>query len=357
MKRIGYLYDSITSFANIYEATQKAQKSKRFRPNVLLFNHNLEAEIFKLQTELQTQTYQPGEYRAFYIYEPKPRLISAAPYRDRVVHHALFQVLNPIIEPSFIHHSYANRVGFGTHRALRRFTKLCRSYRYILQCDIRRYFPNIDHDLLKSQLRRRLKCHQTLWLLEQIIDHSNRQESDLEYFPGDDLFTPYERSKGLPIGNLTSQFFANLYLNQFDHFILQSLKVPGYLRYMDDFALFSNDRDQLAQARIALESALDQLRLRIHPIKSQLFETGYGANFVGFRVFPRYIRVRNDSLRRLRDRLKQLQCRYQHQQVSLPRVQQSLASWNAHLNHGETWNIRRAIFADLPADWIQSEQG
>lgn len=365
MKRHGNLWPEITSFENLLVATKKAQKSKRFRENVLEFNHNLEHELFQLQADLRDQTYTPGKYRHFQIYEPKPRLISAAPYRDRVVHHALCNIITPIFESTFISDSYANRIGFGTHKALRRFTQFCRSSRYILQCDIRRYFPNIDHAILKSLIRQKIKCPETLWLIDRIIDSAVLPDSDvsehpLEYFPDDDLLTPILRSKGLPIGNLTSQFFANIYLNGFDHFIKENLKIRKYLRYVDDFALFSDDHRMLAEARIALENYLAQLRLRIHPIKSQLFDTRHGANFVGFRVlpigaaFPKEvcIRVRNDNLHRNRIRHRSFYRQLSQGHISLQQVRQSLQSWQAHLSHGDTWKLRQKIFSTFPADWL-----
>ena len=286
MKRYGSLWPQIVDFENLLLASRQAQRAKRYRPNVLAFNYNLDRELLQLQQELKAQTYQPGGYRTFSIYDPKPRMISAAPYRDRVVHHALCNVIVPPLERTLIADTYANRTGYGTHRALRRFIQFARSSRYVLQCDIRKYFPSLDHEILKGMIRRKIKCPQTLWLIERIIDGSNPQGQDLEYFPGDDLLTPLERRRGLPIGNLTSQFFANLYLNGFDHFVREQLRVGQYLRYVDDFALFSDDRAFLADARQQVEAYLSHLRLKIHPIKSQLFATRHGANFVGFRIFP-----------------------------------------------------------------------
>ncbi|MDF5733613.1 MAG: RNA-directed DNA polymerase [Rhizonema sp. PD38] len=307
MKRYGNLYSQIVSFENIIIAAKKAQRSKRFRENVLAFNDNLEAELAKLKEELVIKNYQPGNYRIFYIKEPKTRMISAAPYRDRVVHHALCNVIAPLIEPIFIADSYANRVGFGTHRALHRFIQFARSSRYVLQCDIQKYFPSIDHEILKSLIYRKIKCPDTLWLIDTIIDNSNEQLPVFEYFNGDNLLTPLQRRRGLPVGNLTSQFFANVYLNGFDHFVKEKLKVKKYLRYVDDFALFSDDWEFLAEARLAVEEYLAQLRLKIHQIKSQLFETKHGPNFVGFRILPDCIRVRTENLRRARRRLRKMQ--------------------------------------------------
>ncbi len=350
MKRYGNLWHEITDFANLLLAAKQAQKCKRFQPNILEFNYSLEAELFNLQTELKSKIYAPGNYTTFEIFEPKPRLISAAPYRDRVVHHALCRVIAPIFESTFIHDSYANRVGFGSHRALRRFTKFTRSSKYVFQADIRKYFPSIDHEILKSLIRQKIKCIDTLWLIDKIIDNSNEQEPVIEHFPGDDLLLPLQRRRGLPIGNLTSQFMANIYLNNFDHFIKEKLKCKKYLRYVDDFALFADDKNFLENARGYIEEYLVNLRLKIHPIKSQLFETKHGANFVGFRVLPHQIRVRTKSLRLGKIRIKKIMREYQQGKLEHESVRQSLQSWFAHLKHGDTWKLRKNICLILGVD-------
>jgi retron-type reverse transcriptase len=347
MKRANHLWPAVTDFANLLQGAKQAQRGKRFRPNVLQFNFQFEQELEQLQRELLTQTYQPGVYRTFEIYEPKHRMISAAPYRDRVVHHALCNVITPIFERTFIYDSYANRVGFGTHRALRRFTQFLRSSRYVLQCDICKYFPSIDHDILKTLIRRKIKCRDTLWLIDTLIDGSNPQEPVTRYFPGDDLLTPFERRRGLPIGNLTSQFFANIYLNGLDHFVKRTLKAAQYVRYVDDFALFSDDCGFLHDARQAIENYVATLRLTVHPVKSQIFETQHGANFVGFRVLPDRIRVRAENLRRARRRLRRMQAAYAAGMLQLDDVTHRVRSWIAHLQHGDTWRLREQIFTHL----------
>jgi len=345
MKRYGNLFSQIIEFSNLFKAAKTAEKGKRYRDNVLEFNFNLELELFKLQTELTTKTYQPGSYKTFEIKEPKPRLISAAPYRDRVVHHALCNIITPIFERTFVIESYANRVNFGTHKALQKFTKYIRSSHYILQCDIQKYFPSIDHEILKSLLRRKIKCLDTLWLIDIIIDNSNRQIPAITYFPGDDLLTPVNRKYGLPIGNLTSQFFANVYLNGFDHFIKENSR--KYVRYVDDFALFSDDYTLLQKMRLAMEEYLISLRLKMHPMKTQLFATKYGANFLGFRVFPTHIRVRTENLKRARKRLRKLQADYIQGKITRQEISQSINSWVAHLEHGDTWRLREKIFEEF----------
>jgi retron-type reverse transcriptase len=354
MKRYGNLWSSIVDFENLWWASRRAEAGKRYRENVVAFNFNFEENLIQLQSELINKTYQPGPYKTFKIIDPKPRIISAAPYRDRVIHHALCNIIGPLFEQSFISHSYANRVGYGTHRALNRFVKFARSHRYVLQCDVRKYFPSIDLEILKSLIRRKIKCPDTLWLIDTIIDGSNEQETVLQYFPGDIMLTPALRRRGLPIGNLTSQFFANIYLNGFDHFIKETLSTQCYVRYVDDFALFSDDKAVLQAARQRIEDYLAQLRLKIHPIKSQLFETKIGATFLGFRVLPDHIRVCSKNLKRGRHRIRSLNNAYQKEEILLEQAQHSLQSWFAHLQHGDTHRLREQILTALPFDLYPS---
>ena len=344
MKRHGRLYPQIVSFENLLLAAHNAQRGKRFRPNVLAFNDSLASELLQLQKELIAHCYTPGEYRTFRIVDPKPRLISAAPYRDRVVHHALCNIIAPILDRSLIFDSYANRTGKGTHRALRRFTTNARSHRYILQCDIKKFFPSIDRTILKALLRNKIKCADTLWLIDGIIDASNPQEAVLDYFPGDDLLAPCLHPKGLPIGNLTSQLFANFYLAGCDRFIKETLHCRHYLRYVDDFALFADDRDDLLAAKDRIETYLISLRLKLHPVKTQIFATAHGTNFVGFRILPDRTRVRADNLQRGRKRLRQLKQSLVTGQITAAALTSSQQSWQAHLAHGNTWRLRQKLF-------------
>jgi retron-type reverse transcriptase len=199
MKRTGNLWPRVVSWENLMEAARAAARGKRKRPDVARFLHELETNLCVLQRELEDGTYRPGGYRTFWINDPKPRLISAAPVRDRVVHHALTRVLEPVFEPRFTAHCFASRKGFGQHRALRLARDACRRYRYVLKCDIRKYFPSMDHAILKDLIARAIKCRKTLELAARIIDGSNEQEEAIEYFPGDTLFTPYERRRGMPL--------------------------------------------------------------------------------------------------------------------------------------------------------------
>ena len=206
------MYTQLTSWDNLLLAYRKAAKGKRGHPNVAAFEYYLEDNLLALQRELYAFTYRPGPYASFTIHEPKRRLISAAPFRDRVVHHALCNIIEPLFERTFIGDSYANRAGKGTHRALDRAQQFARRYRYVLQCDVEQFFPAIDHAILRRILARKIGDERALWLCEQILQSGVGVLAEayrMTYFPGDDIFA-VERPRGLPIGNLTSQFWGNV---------------------------------------------------------------------------------------------------------------------------------------------------
>ncbi len=251
MKRAGRLWDELISFENLLRAAQTACKGKRFRPPVAAFHSNLEGQLWQLHRELAAKTYRPGPYRTFYLYQPKKRQISAAPYRDRVVHHALTQMLEPSYEKSFLPDSYACRQGKGTHAAVDRSQHYARRFRYVLKADVEKFFPSVDHEILKRLLARKIKDPDVLWLAGLILDNGNPQEEVQHWFAGDDLFAPGARRRGLPIGNQTSQFFANVYLDPLDHFVKDHLRAGGFVRYCDDFLVFSNDKNHLASQQPA----------------------------------------------------------------------------------------------------------
>ncbi len=346
-KTYNHLYKQITSFENLYQAAKKAEKGKRFQRNVAHFNLSLEDQLFRLQKELQAQTYVPGEYTTFYVFDPKKRMISAAPYRDRVVHHALCNVIEPIFERSFIYDSYANRKSKGTHKAIERYQHFAKKFPYVLKCDIKKYFPSIDHQILKETLRWRVTCTKTLWLADTIIDGSNAQEEQLVYFPQDDLFTPYQRKRGLPIGNLTSQFFANLYLAQFDHFVKHTLKVAGYIRYVDDFVLFHESKEQLHTWNEQLHHYLNRLRLRIHPNKNHIYKVTEGVPFLGFKVFPNARTVKKQNWKRCRRKMRKKVDLYQNKLLSAEGLEAGINSWLGHAQFGKAYHFQNQLISDI----------
>jgi len=206
-KRHDNLFGRIATFPALRAAARKAIRGKRNKPGAAAFQFGLERELLRLERDLRS--YRPGRYSEIELKSPKERLVSAAPFRDRVVHHALCAVVGPIFENGFIGHSFANQIGKGSHKAIEAYERYRDRHAHVLRCDIHRYFPAIDHAVLKRDLRRRLACARTLRLLDTIIDGSNPQEPVHIHYPGDDLLSPLERRRGPPIGNLTSQFFAN----------------------------------------------------------------------------------------------------------------------------------------------------
>ncbi len=349
------LFDGIASFEALHAAALRAAKGKRSKPGVAAFLANLETEVLQLERELQQGRYKPGGYRKIEIFDPKHRVVSAAPFRDRVVHHAWCAVCEPVLERGFIHDSYANRVGKGTHRAVARYERFRDRFRHVLRGDIFRYFPAIDHEILKRDLRRRIGCERTLALADRIVDGSNRQEPVRLLFPGDDLLTPLQRRRGLPIGNLTSQLFANVYLNPLDHYCKEVLRAKGYLRYVDDFAVFHDDRGQLEEWRDRIETFLQGRRLRLHPRKTEIVATQEPAKFLGFVLLPGgRRRLPDDNVRRFRNRLRGLRERWRHGTAARDEIERRVRSWIAHAEHADTWRLRQSIFR---GGWFDPSRG
>jgi retron-type reverse transcriptase len=339
------LFGDIAGFAPLTAAARRAVKGKRSKAGATAFMANLEKEVLRLERELDDRSYRPGRYVSFQVHDSKTRMVSAAPFRDRVVHHALCAVIEPIFERGFVFDSYANRIGKGTHRAVDRYEAYRQRYDHVLRCDIYRYFPAIDHQVLKGDIRRRIACERTLWLVDTIIDASNRQEPVNLYYPGDDLFTPHRRRRGLPIGNLTSQFFANVYLDGLDHFCREVLRARGYVRYVDDFALFHDDADVLEEWRTRIGSFLAGCRLSLHPRKTFVAPTREPTTFLGFVLLPGGgRRLPDDNVRRFRNRLRGLRDRYRAGIIGLDRVERCVGAWIAHAEHADTWRLRQAIF-------------
>ncbi len=347
MKRIDGIWDAVASFENLLRAYRKARRGKRRRPGVAEFGLNLEHELLTLQRALHEGTYRPGEYRLFTIYERKPRVIAAAPFRDRVVHHAVMQVIEPPLDRTFIHDSYACRKGKGVHAAVDRYQAWAQTYRYVLKMDIQQYFPSVDHELLKEKLRRRIKDAQVLDLLYRIIDSAPQGAPAFPYFPGDDLFAPLDRRTGIPIGNLTSQFFANLYLDDFDQYIKQVLKVRPYLRYVDDMVALDHDKARLAEIRAAVRERLAIDRLQLHPRKAQVSPVADGLNLLGYVVYPTRRRLRNDNGHRFARKLRRMAAAYRAGRLEWAKVAASTQSWIGHAKHADTEGLCRAIFSQV----------
>jgi hypothetical protein len=343
------MFSAITSWDNLLLAYQSAARRKRGRASVAAFEYRLEDNLYRLREELQAQSYQPGGYNSFFIHEPKRRLISAAPFRDRVVHHALCNVIEPLFERSFIEDSYANRVGKGTHRARNRCQEYARRFRYVLACDVRQFFPSLDHAVLRAQLTRKVTDPRTLWLIDEILRSGEgvlSEQYGMVYFPGDDLLAAL-RPRGLPIGNLTSQFWANVYLNPFDHFVKRRLRCKGYVRYVDDFLLFADDKPTLWAWKTALEEEMARYRLTIHP-GAQPHPVTEGIPFLGFHIFPDRRRLKRRKGVQFRRKLKRLTGQYQRGEISMETMTASVRGWVNHVRYGNTVGLRKKMLGDQP---------
>jgi retron-type reverse transcriptase len=342
------MYETLCSWDNLLLAYQKASRGKRGNSNVAAFEYRLEDNLLRLQGELQSLTYRPGAYNSFFIHEPKRRLISAAPFRDRVVHHALCNLMEPLFESGFIFDSYANRVGKGTHRALARAQSFTRRFPYVLQCDIRQFFPSIDHIVLRNILARKIEDEQILWLVDRILESGQdvlREEYEMVYFTGDDLFA-LSRPRGLPIGNLTSQFWANVYLNPFDHYVKRELHCKGYVRYVDDFLLFSHTKSLLWEWKKAIEERLARLRLTMHPV-TPLRPTNEGIPFLGFTLYPQRRRLKRRRGIHFQRKLCYIIRQYQLEKKTLDQVTASVQGWVNHVRYGNTIGLRKSILGSL----------
>lgn len=341
------LWPIITAFENLWSAWQAAARGKHSSPEVAAFGLDAESRLLELQRTMQAKAWQPGGYRSFIITDPKRRKVSAAPFADRIVHHALVRVLEPIYEPIFIPDSYANRRGRGVHAAVARTQGFSHRYRYVLQCDLRQFFPAVDHAVLRAMLARKISCEPTLELCHRIIasgDGVLADEYTAAYFPGDDLLAAV-RPRGLPIGNLTSQFWANVLLNDLDQFVKRQLRCRAYLRYVDDFLLFSDDKRVLWSWKDQIRDRLTALRLSLHERESTVYPCETGIPFLGKRIFPTHVRLKSRNARAFEVRFRNMQIAYASGDITLDDITRRVRGWVAHAEHADTVGLRRTLFA------------
>ena len=336
------LYAQIVDWSNLLLAYRKAARHKRGKASAATFEHQLADHLLDLQADLTQFTYQPGEYVHFMIHDPKQRRISAAPFQDRVAHHALCNVIEPLFEAQFIPHSYANRVGKGTHAAIDYAQTLAQRYRYVLRADIVKHFPSIDHAVLVDILADTVRDDATLWLVERIIASGAgvlADEYEMVWFPGDDLFAA-SRPRGLPIGNLTSQFWSNCYLNPLDWFITQDMGCGAYLRYVDDVALFSDSKRRLYAWKRELVAFLATLRLTIHAAEAQVIPCEQGIPWLGFVVYPTHRRVKARNVVKFSRRFRGRWRDYCTGQITYAEFDASVQGWINHVRYADTWGLR-----------------
>ena len=334
MKVIGHLYQEITSLDNLFQAWEEFKKGKRKKLDIGNFERHLEDNIFDLQKELESKTYRHSSYTGFYIRDPKVRHIHKAVVKDRIVHHALFKVLNPIFEPTFISSSFSCRKDYGTHKGFKKLVKDARAVSknytqdvWSLKCDVKKFFDSVDHEILLDLIGRKIKDLDIMWLLEEIVR-------------GFEL----EKEKGIPIGNLTSQLFANIYLNELDQFIKEELRVKYYVRYADDFTLLDWNKEALLSAVEDIRVFLEQeLKLRLHPKKLYLRKLSWGIDFVGYVTLPYHQIVRTKTKKRIFRKIKEKIGLYNKGSLSNESLNQTIQSYLGILKHANTFKLERTL--------------
>ncbi|MBN2197629.1 group II intron reverse transcriptase domain-containing protein [Candidatus Wolfebacteria bacterium] len=321
------------SFENIYSAYLAARRGRRYKPEILRFGFQIENNLTRLKFELENQIYHHGDYREFIVNDSKKRLIKVAPFRDRVAHHAVCNILNPIFDRGFIYDSYACRVNKGARKAVLRLTSFLQEEfnshkrNYCLQCDIAGFFKNINHQVLKKIISRKVRDTAVLFLLDEIID-SDRKNPLI----------------GIPLGNLTSQLFANIYLNELDQFIKHHLRVKKYLRYMDDFLIIHNDKKKLHEFKNTIACYLrDVLCLNFHPKKANIAPVEKGIDFLGYLVFKDHRTLRKSTVKRFLKKIKQHKIKIVRGQACEDTLYKSLQSWNAYADFASSWRLRKKM--------------
>lgn len=322
-------------------AFDKAKRRKRKKKQVGEFEYNMEKELFKIRKELEELNYQPSSPRRFFLREPKRRDIWVVDFRDRVVHHALCNIIEPIFDKSFIYDSYACRINRGTHKAIkrldifkRRVTKNNFKEAYVLKTDIKKYFDSISHEILLKIIAKKIKDQRTIKLIEKIIRNYQGKNSS--------------KDKGMPIGNLTSQLFANIYLNELDHFMKEKLRVKHYLRYMDDLVVLDSSINALVEIKQEIQEFLIRhLDLKLHPQKTRIFPIANGIDFLGYQIFYYYKLLKRGSVKRILDRINILIKKYEQKNIELFKIRASIMAWLGYARHADIYRLENRLLENL----------
>ena len=347
MKTYNKLYEKIISFDNLLLAWKKARKGKTKKDYVIEFEKNLEWNLLDLEDELKREIYKPKPLINFILRDPKTRKISKSDFRDRIVHHAIFNILEPIFDRTFIYDSCANRKGKGVLFAIKRFdifkrkvTKNFTSPAFCLKADIKHYFEEVNHEILIGILSRKINDRKVLELINEInANFGTQREREREltfWFSGD--------KKGMPLGNLTSQFFANIYLNKLDYFVKHILKAKYYLRYVDDFVILHESKEQLEEWKTEIVEFLrEKLKLELHPQKSRIVLLSKGIDFVGFRNSHHHKLLRKRNIRNIRRKNDF----YRDRIISFSSIKDSYQGWQAYAKWGNTYKLREQIKKEI----------
>ncbi len=320
-------------------AWDRFKKGKTKKKDIAMFEWNLEQNIFKLHRDLKNKTYYHSPYHSFSISDPKPRNIHKSSVRDRVLHHAIFQILYPIFEAGFINASFSCRKGYGTHfgvrflhETIRKVTSNGKIACYALKCDVKKFFDTIDHETLLSIFKKKVKDENAILLLEKVISS----------FKSDYLSDGCKR--GVPIGNLTSQLFANVYMNELDQYFKQKLKIKYYMRYTDDFIVISESKKFLENLIPQIIKFLgEKLYLKIHEEKTIIKKVNQGIDFLGYIVFPHHRLLRTKTKKRILRKLRKRVIEYKNGIISRMTLEQSLQSYLGVLSHANTYNFENEL--------------
>ena len=376
MKTYKNLFEKFVSFDNLLDAYKKARKGKVYQGYATEFNYNLSGNLLEIRNQLLKESYRFDEYKVFYVYDPKQRLIKAPSFRDRIVHHSLCNIIEPIFDQKFIYDSYACRKEKGTHKAVKRLQGFLRELNigsrrrasvcspsgtnereskiYALAIDISKYFPSVNHRLLFQIIRKKIADPKILNFIKKLLDTSSTENEYDHLFSPDSHFRT-KHPRGIPLGNLTSQLFANIYLNEVDQFVKHRLKIKYYLRYMDDSVILSKDKKHLRRIKEEIVKFLyDRLYLTAHPKKIRIFPADKGINFLGYVVFKDHILLRSSNVRKFRKKYRKLLTKVREGKISKEEAWQSIQSWIAHAKQADSYRLRKKLFS---TDYSPLERG
>lgn len=318
------IFEKITSLDNLFLAWKEFKKGKMKKEDVLAFNFSLEESIFELHDNLKNKIYKHNFYHSFYVCDPKLRFINKASVSDRIVHQAVFRVLYHIFDKSFIYNSCSCRFNKGVHFGVKRLENILKNLSqnnskivYVLKCDIKKFFSSINKNILLKIIKRKIKDKDTLWLIKIILDSFD-----------------FRNTKGLPLGNVTSQLFANIYLNELDQFVKHKLKIKYYLRYTDDFLIISKDKNYLFDNLKEIKSFLEEkLELETHPFKIVFKKYNQGIDFLGYVCLPYHKILRTKTRKRILKKFQRKVVDYRNRKISEDFLKQSLQSYLGVLSH------------------------
>lgn len=346
MKTYRNIYPKLCSYKNLERAFRKARKGKSSKHYVKNFEKDLSENLLEIKRELETFTYEPMPLKKFIIHDPKTRVIRKSIFKDRVVHHSIINILEPLFEKTFIYDSYANRLDKGTTTALKRFDEFKRKVSqngrlvanannenmikgYCLKADIKHFFDSVNQEILLDIIKKKVKDPRVIWLVKRVINNFDNKE------------------KGMPLGNMTSQFFANVYLNKLDYFIKHRLKMKYYLRYVDDFVILHKDKEVLEDCKDKINKYLQYLKLELHPDKSKVFPLYEGVGLLGFKIFYYHKLVRKRNVKQFKNNVNKLNEQYKNKDIDLDKALASIEGWFAYAKWGDSYKLRKNLIREI----------